>query len=221
MRIFLSLIFFYFCFFSFSDLKISDSVNRRVYSFNKGFDEFFLDPIIVSYIKLFPSFLDAGVSNFYKNNLELSNSFFLSLSYGLNKSSDIFYRFFLNSYFGLLGVIDFNFICKKNYNNFDFQKYLVISNNYKFNYLILPIIGPCNNNFILGVIFSYMFSPFFYFSDDIFYFYFFDFLNKKSYIYIDNVLLYNTFLDGYIFLKDIYIQNIESLLKLNFFDLSN
>jgi len=215
MRIFCFLVLFYFCFFKLHNFEIDDSFNRRIYAFNRGFDKSFLNPTLTIYIKVCPSFLDRSFETFFKNMTEFNNIFFLFVASNFNDVINNFYRFFLNFYFGFFGFVDIASFYGKNYINFDFQTYLFSSGFRDIVYFTTPIIGPSTLNFNLGLLFSSFVNPFFYFFDGLFFYYFIEILNKKSVVFFDVNFFHNVMLDGYIFLKDIYIQNLESIFHFN------
>lgn len=216
MRILFLFIFVYFCFFNLSNLKIEDSLNRRIYSFNRGFDKSFLNNSLTIYIKVCPSFLDKSFENFFKNISEVTNLYFLFLKSNVTGITNSLYRFFLNFYFGFCGFFDIAIFYGKYYSNFDFQTYMFFSGFKDFVYMMIPMVGPGTLYFNFGLIFSHFLNPFFYFFDYIFLYYFFEILNKRSTVFFDVNFFHGVMLDGYTFLKDIYIQNLESLLDINF-----
>lgn len=215
MRILCFLIFIYFCFLNSSNLKVDDSFNRRLYAFNRGFDKSFLNPNLTIYIKVCPSFLDKGLENFFKTMSEFNNVCFFLIKYNCYNIINSFYRFFLNFYFGFLGFLDVAMFYNKNYVNFDFQAFLFSLKNENIIYMIMPVIGPSTLYFNFGVLISHFLNPFFYFFDCMFFYYFFEILNKKSVVFFDINFFHSVMLDGYTFLKDIYIQNLESVFNLD------
>ncbi|HIH2762939.1 MAG TPA: MlaA family lipoprotein [Candidatus Azoamicus sp.] len=218
MRFFCFLVLFYFCFSKLPDIKIDDSFNRRTYAFNRGFDKSFLNPILTIYIKVCPSFLDKNFDSFFKTMTEFNNVFFLFIAANFQEIVNNFYRFFLNFYFGFFGFFDFASFYNKNYINFDFQTYLFYSGFKDIVYFVTPIVGPSTLHFNFGLMLSNFINPFFYFFDYLFFYYFLEILNKKSVVFFDVNFFHNVMLDGYIFLKDIYIQNLESIFH---FDVDN
>lgn len=215
MRILFFFVLFFFCFLNISNLKIDDSFNRRIYSFNRGFDKSFLNPSLTIYIEIFPSFLDKNISNFINNTSELNNLFFLFLKSDFHSITNSLHRFFLNFYFGFLGFFDVSQFNDKFYKNFDFQMFMFSCGLKDFVYMIIPVIGPSTLYFNFGLIFLHIINPYFYFFDNVFFYYFLEILNKKSVVLFDINFFHGVMIDGYTFLKDVYIQNIESLFNVD------
>ncbi len=215
MRIFLYFVLFYLCFLNLSNFKIDDSLNRRIYSFNRGFDKSFLNPSVTIYIKVCPSFIDNSLSNFINNMSEVNNLFFLFFKSDLNSITNSLYRFFLNFYFGFLGFLDIAQLNSKSYRSFDFQIFMFLSGFKDFIYMMIPFVGPSTLYFNFGLIILHVINPYFYFFDTVFFYYFLEILNKKSIVVFDINFFHSVMIDGYTFLKDIYLQNIESLFNID------
>jgi len=215
MRIFLFFVLFYLCVFNISNFKIDDSLNRRIYSFNRGFDKSFLNPSVTIYIKVCPSFIDNSLSNFINNMSEVNNLFFLFFKSDLNSITNSLYRFFLFFYFGFLGFLDIAQLNSKSYRSFDFQIFMFLSGFKDFIYMMIPFVGPSTLYFNFGLIILHVINPYFYFFDTVFFYYFLEILNKKSIVVFDINFFHSVMIDGYTFLKDIYLQNIESLFNID------
>ncbi|WP_419785025.1 VacJ family lipoprotein [Pseudodesulfovibrio sp.] len=83
-----------------------EPMNRNIYSFNAGFDEYFMLPATNVYEAVLPSPVRTGVKNVIRN-LDEVGVFVNSLLQGKGKKSGITTcRFLINSTFGLGGLID-------------------------------------------------------------------------------------------------------------------
>lgn len=83
-----------------------ESFNRGVYAFNERLDEAVLKPVATAYKQITPPLVRTGVGNFL-GNLEDGWSSVNSLLQGkLRHAVDNFFRFGVNSTFGLFGVLD-------------------------------------------------------------------------------------------------------------------
>lgn len=219
MKIFLILFFFLFSLFTslnFTEFKKDDILNRRVYAFNRGLDKSFLNPSIIVYINLVPNFLDRSLNNFYKNISEIQNGLFSFILKDFAFFDRSLYSFFLNSFFGLYGFFDISMVDKSLYIYCDFQTFLFKRGYRKITYMMLPIIGPSTLFFNIGLFISHLSNPFFYFYDYVFFYYFFELLNKKSLVFFDSAFFHYNMIDGYTFLKDVYIQNSQRFLNNDF-----
>ena len=81
--------------------------NRVMFSFNMGVDKYLYKPIAKGYRKIVPSPIRTGISNF-SNNLRQPYYFIQRLLQGEpDKAADALGRFFINTVFGLGGLLDF------------------------------------------------------------------------------------------------------------------
>lgn len=191
-------------FYYFNNNYSEDSFSRRIYSFNRGFDKSFFIPSLNIYIDIYPIFIINHLNNFISNIEKVQTTFFYFIIFDNNYFNKFLNQSILNFYFSG-GFI--NFFKNDKLQNLDFKEFLYKKNYKKFNYLVMPLIGPSSNHFNLSLIISYILNPFFYFFDNMFVYYLLDILNKRSLVIYDSNFFHKEFFDGYIFLKDIYIQN--------------
>ncbi len=217
MRILVYLLVIVFIFFSFcgrvesSNSDTLEFLNRRVYSFNRGFDKSFMNPVLDRYINCGPIFFDNFLRNFFNNVSELQCLLFSFLMCDLVKLNMCINRFFLNSYFGLFGLVDVTSYYNVHHTLTDLHFFLLKKNKNKINYMMLPLVGPGTMFFNISILVSHILNPFFYFSDKLLFYYFLEVLSKKSFIFFDSSFFHDRMADGYLFLKDVYIQNLEKL----------
>ncbi len=93
-----------------SDTNINDPLegfNRTMWSFNYDFlDPYFVRPVSLTYVEYTPTPIRHGIANFLANLDEpasMVNNLFMGNG---SKALDHFNRFWINSTFGLLGLID-------------------------------------------------------------------------------------------------------------------
>lgn len=116
--------------------------NRGVYSFNEGLDEALLKPVATVYKEITPPLVRTGVGNFL-GNLEDAWSFVNSLLQGkLRHAVDNFFRFGVNSTFGLFGVLDVAGEMQIDRHAEDFGQTLGTWGFGPGPYLVLPVFGP-------------------------------------------------------------------------------
>lgn len=195
---------------SFNTNNTLESINRRIYAFNRGFDKSFINPIIKIYIRC-PSILDYFMKNFFNNSAKIQNLLFYFLLHDSISKDDYLNTIFFNSYFGLFGIIDMSSHIGLYCDVVDFQKFLFKKKYYKVDYMMLPLIGPGTMYINIGLVFSYLLNPFFYFFDNFVCYYFLEILSKKSFIFFDGSFFHDKMVDGYLFLRDIYIQHLENI----------
>ncbi len=181
-----------------------DCFNRRIYSFNRGVDKILLDPSVVCYMKIMPDFFKKNYNNFFKNIFEIKDISFILFYFNFKINYYKCVRIIINSMFGLFGMYDISCVLGMISCNILYDRFIKC---YKSIFLILPIIGPCTISGIFVLLISQIFNPCLYFIDDVFIYYFFEIINKKSDLMFDGNFFYNTMTDGYAFLKDVYFQN--------------
>lgn len=116
--------------------------NRGVYAFNEGLDEAVLKPVATAYKQVTSPLVRAGVGNFL-GNLEDAWSFVNSLLQGkLRNAVDNFFRFGVNSTFGLFGVLDVAGEMQIDRHSEDFGQTLGVWGFDSGPYLVLPLFGP-------------------------------------------------------------------------------
>lgn len=200
-------------FFFSSNIKIFDSdeydrienLNRRIYAFNRGIDYILINPIIKIYINVVPEFLKNRINNFFRHANELQNILIYLIVLDRKEFYLYINRIIINSTLGLLGIFDVAAKMKIPYKTHDLDKILLF---YKSRYMILPIIGPGsfkNNIFLLS---TQIFNPYIYIFNNMAIYYLLEIINERSKIMLDNDFFYKNMIDGYSFLKDIYMQNI-------------
>ena len=83
-----------------------EPMNRHLYSFNAGMDEYFLLPVTTGYETVLPSPVRSGISNFIQNANEIPTLVNCLLQGKMEKSAITTSRFFINSTFGIAGLMD-------------------------------------------------------------------------------------------------------------------
>ena len=116
--------------------------NRGVNSFNEGLDEAVFIPLATVYKEVTPPLVRTGVGNFL-GNLDDAWSFVNSLLQGkLRHAMDNFFRFGVNSTFGLFGVLDVAGEMQIARHTEDFGQTLGAWGFGPGPYLVLPFFGP-------------------------------------------------------------------------------
>lgn len=210
MRYYIFLFFFIFIFFFNSNILSSDNIeffNRRVYSFNRGIDRVFLNPCTDFYINVCPALIVKKVDNFFINLFDIQTLFLNLLFLNFKNVSKIFPKVVLDTTFGVFG-----FFSISKFFDLDFKS-IALSNTHIFRifflkrYILFPFTGPGSINHIFNLCVFQLINPFVYILNNLYFYFFFEFISKKSHMYIDNNFFYTSVLDGYSFLKDIYFQH--------------
>ena len=118
--------------------------NRGVYRFNYYFDKYLFLPVTNTYSFLMPDPLEKGVHNAFRNIGEVNNFINCVLQGKVEGALVTFWRFFLNSTFGLAGLFDFATPAGLPRQNEDFGQTLGRWGAGPGSYLVLPVFGPSN-----------------------------------------------------------------------------
>jgi phospholipid-binding lipoprotein MlaA len=119
-----------------------EKFNRQVFTFNDTVDRVALKPAATAYKQVLPTFVQAGVSNFFGNLSDLwSGANNLMQGKGTDGMSDIT-RFTLNSTFGIVGLFDIASEAGLHKHNEDFGQTLGAWGVPSGPYLMLPLLGP-------------------------------------------------------------------------------
>ena len=127
-----------------------EPVNRAVYSFNDGFDRAIAKPVAQGYKAIVPDLVRTGVGNFFSNLEDLWIAANNLLQGKVATAADDFGRFFLNSTFGLFGVLDIASDVGLEKHNEDFGQTLAFWGVGSGPYVVLPFLGPSTVRDALG-----------------------------------------------------------------------
>lgn len=193
-----------------------ESYNRAMTKFNDFVFEYALDPITNGYSYIVPETPRIGVANFFENLLFPIRFINNLLQFKFQNSFDETLRFLANTIFGVAGLGD---VATNVYNipkhNEDFGQTLGFYGVGSGAHFVLPFLGPSNFRDIVGLGGDYFAQPISYVKPPIASF------GIKTYDKINFVSLhkeeYKSFkkdaLDLYIFLRDMYEQNRNKLIK--------
>jgi phospholipid-binding lipoprotein MlaA len=118
--------------------------NRGVFWFNDTFDVYFLEPVARGYDYITPRTVQTGVSNFFDNLKYPAYLVSDLLQLKFDQAGTHTARFFLNSTFGVLGLVDAaeNLGFEKHHE--DFGTMLGYNGVGPGPYIVLPFLGPSN-----------------------------------------------------------------------------
>lgn len=121
-----------------------EPLNRSVYRFNDAVDQAVFKPVATTYRDVTPSLVQRGVSNFF-NNLEDAWSVVNNvLQLKGEAAGDSFFRFGVNTFMGLGGILDVATEMRIERHNEDFGQTLGYWGVGPGPYIVLPILGPSN-----------------------------------------------------------------------------
>lgn len=121
-----------------------ESFNRSVYDFNVAFDNAIGKPVAKAYVKVIPSPVRRGVTNFYYNLWEPSSIINATLQGKFHKAASSTARFLINSTVGLLGLFDVAAKLDVPRQEEDLGQTLAVWGVPDGPYLMLPFLGPSN-----------------------------------------------------------------------------
>lgn len=140
--------------------------NRAIFTFNEYADRWVLKPVAKGYRNVVPELAREGVHNVLTNLTEplvFTNSL---LQLDSERAFTSFWRFTLNSTFGILGLRDFAGEVGLKYRDEDFGQTLGSYGMGPGPYLVLPLLGPSNARDLLGTVTDYVLDPVNYGPDD-------------------------------------------------------
>jgi len=118
------------------------SYNRAVFKFNAGLDRTVLKPAAKGYRWVMPGFAEKGVSNFFANLGDISNSFNNLLQGKIKAAGSDSLRFLLNSTFGIGGLFDHASDVGLVKHEEDFGQTLAVWGVPSGPYMMVPVLGP-------------------------------------------------------------------------------
>jgi phospholipid-binding lipoprotein MlaA len=137
-----------------------ESFNRQMFDFNQNVDRAVIKPTAEAYVAAVPEGARDSVHNFFVN-LDLPITFANDLLQGeLERGSETFLRFTINSTFGVGGLFDVattNF--KMPFHTEDFGQTLAVWGVQEGPYLVLPIVGPDPPRDVAGQAVDIAFDP--------------------------------------------------------------
>lgn len=122
-----------------------ETMNRNLYAFNAGVDEYLLLPVTNVYDTVLPSPVRTGIDNVIENANEVGTLVNCLLQGKLEKSAITTSRFFINTTFGVLGVFDWASEAEHlQRQDEDFGQTLGFWGVGNGPYFVMPILGPSN-----------------------------------------------------------------------------
>lgn len=119
-----------------------EPMNRTFYRVHEVADDVVLKPAVKVYTSLLPSFVRTGIGNFFNNIDDLFSSVNGFLQGKPQKGADDFARVFLNTSFGLGGLLDVASEAGLERGNEDFGQTLAVWGVDFGPYLFIPLLGP-------------------------------------------------------------------------------
>jgi len=127
--------------------------NRKMMEFNEGVDAVALKPAATVYRKVVPPLVRTGVANFFSNLGDAWSAINSALQLKLHDATDNIFRFNINTFFGLGGVLDIASELNIERHKEDFGQTIGRWGVPAGPYLVLPLLGPSTlrDTFVLPV----------------------------------------------------------------------
>ena len=119
-----------------------EEINRSIWNINEALDDNFAKPVAEVYDSITPTFVQTGITNFFRNINEVDNTINQLLQGKPVLAINDFTRFLINSTIGLAGLIDVASSIGLERHREDFGQTLGMWGFSQGPYLILPILGP-------------------------------------------------------------------------------
>lgn len=191
-----------------------EPINRKFHAFNMVFDKYILRPPAKVYKTIIPSFVRAGVNNFY-NNINMlptvANDILQAEGNYIIKDT---WRFIVNSTLGVAGVIDvastFSLPPHSNDLGLTFAKW----GDKKSPYFVIPFLGPSTIRDGMAMMFDYaLFTPYPYIHSNALLYSLLGlrYIDIRSQLLETDRLIDESF-DKYAFIRDAYLQHRNYLI---------
>ena len=129
-----------------------EGFNRGMYTFNASFDEYVLLPVVRTYEKITPDFVEDRVSNFFSNISDIRNLLNAVLQLKGQQTAQTLARLVYNTTFGVLGLWDPATAMGLPQRREDFGLTLGYYGVGPGPYLVLPLLGPSNLRDTTGLV---------------------------------------------------------------------
>lgn len=195
-----------------------EGFNRSMFTFNEWADKLVLRPVAKGYRFVVPQYGRERVHNVLVNMSEPVVTFNSFLQGNPERGFKSFWRFILNSSFGVLGIFDFaGANMGLNYDNEDFGQTMGHYGWGSGPYIVIPLLGPSSGRDLFGRVVDTASDPFNYVDSDAFVY------GRAAVGAIDarersldlTDEIYDTSVDPYATIRSMYLQRREALVRNN------
>ena len=185
-----------------------ENFNRAMFAFNQDIDHLVYRPASKVYRAITPAFFRKGVSNVFENIGELTTLPNDILQGKVRYVFVDFWRFVLNSTFGIGGLFDVasKLGLPKHYEDFGMTLAYWSGGN-RSPYFVIPLLGPSTFRTAFSLPFNYIMSPWAYINPRSIsgYSYLLKYLNLRTKLLLTDKLIDQAF-DPYVFVRNAYLQ---------------
>ncbi len=136
-----------------------ESLNRRTFTFNRGFEKIFIDPVVDFYGWATPEIMQKGAHNGFENLGTPSVAINKLLQGRLRESGIASGRFVVNSTLGIVGIFDPAQRMGLVKQQADFGQTLSIYGLHSGPYMVIPLLGPTTVRDSAGFLMDFCFRP--------------------------------------------------------------
>lgn len=191
-----------------------EPLNREIYSFNRGVDTIFIEPVAALYHKLVPPQVRAGVTNFFSNVNDVNVMANQVLQGKIPDAMHSATRLALNTTVGVGGLFDVASGRGLYKMRQDFGTTLAFYGIKESPYLVLPFLGPSTIRDTAGLVVDFYLSPYGYVEEWVFWYSAgLLYLNTRSNLLEELVFVDYAAMDSYAFVRDIYLQRRNALIN--------
>lgn len=190
-----------------------EGFNRAVFRFNDTADRWVLKPVSVSYRQITPIFVQSGVSNFFGNLREVTNTTNSILQWKWGQAGNDAGRFLINTTVGIVGLFDVaQHVGLEPSDGEDFGQTLATWGMPSGPYLVMPLLGPSTLRDGPASVVDYYTDPISYVDHTATRnsLYFTDMIQQRAGLLKAEMLLNG---DRYVLLRDAYLQRREYLIN--------
>ena len=190
-----------------------EGFNRAVFRFNDTADRWVLKPVATTYRQVTPFFLQAGITNFFGNIGEVTNTVNSVLQWKWSRAGNDAGRFLVNSTVGVVGLFDVaKHMGLEANDGEDFGQTLAVWGVPEGPYLVIPFVGPSTVRDVPGEVVDWYTNPLTYIDHEPtrYAFKFTDLVQTRAGLLKAETLLKG---DRYVLLRDAYLQRREYLIK--------
>ncbi|NRA73181.1 MAG: VacJ family lipoprotein [Rickettsiales bacterium] len=136
-----------------------ENFNRKVFRFNRAVDRSFIRPLVKGYHKVVPEWGKQRVNSFFYNIKEPLSFVNYIIQGNPKQANRTFWRFFVNTIFGIGGLFDFASKFDLNVEQQTFSKTLThYGHNYGM-YMVMPLLGPFTTRELYGKVIDTFTDP--------------------------------------------------------------
>ncbi|MGV6857459.1 MAG: MlaA family lipoprotein [bacterium] len=192
-----------------------ESYNRKVFTFNDKLDKAVVKPVTKGYQAVTPDIVEEGVSNFFSNLGDISNSANNLLQGNFLDSGSDLLRIVINTTVGFGGLVDVASRAGLTKHDEDFGQTLAVWEISSGPYVMLPLLGPSTLRDTGALVVDYAFDPLTWVDDarlrnSLFGL---SLIDRRSALMKAEDVIGDNFFDRYTMIRNAYLAHREALVR--------